>query len=135
MQTTYFGDSQFICNELDEHRVVFQGRVAGTVKASSAMLVSYVQEWINESPIVAVQGALLSVDNNCSAKIERLTTYSDRCVTLHEETEEPPTSPSVSGFGTERILSIIFGVGITLCIVIISMLLAFICYKRILSSR
>ena len=81
LQTFYVGDTHFVCDDRDESRAIFQGRIAGTSTTQSPDLIIYLQRWVNTAPTIVVQGLLLYVDDECEVALDDFGTNTSCIVT------------------------------------------------------
>ncbi len=124
---SYFGDTQFVCNEIDESRVIFQAQVVGTVQTDSKTLVDFLQLWIMTTPTVVIQEELLTLDTTCQVAIDGFNNTSDCVIFDGGPTETVTGDKSLS---TEGIINVALGLGVLLCLILIVLLVAAICIAK-----
>ena len=98
----------FQCLGPSEDYATFRATLSGTV--NSFQLISYVEEWVETSPTVLVQGLRLTVDKSCPVQI---TSLQDPGCQFSEESTQ-------SSGGTDNVAAVVGGVVAITTVVVIT---------------
>ena len=116
----------FRCLGPDEDHATFRATLRGTVGVNSSQLISYVEEWVQSSPSVLVQGLWLDVDKSCSVEIASL--QDPGC----QFSEEPSGSSSSGGSDNT---GVVVGGAVAFAIVVVIVIAAIIIVALVLKNR
>ena len=114
---TYVAESLFSCFGTDvEKTVVFLAEVAYTYSTdSSTTPLRLLQNWVSQSPLIAVDQQQLRVNGSCQVEVDSLRTI-PRCILVSPMTPPPPSStPTIIGV----VCSVVVLIGLSAAILIL----------------
>ena len=113
---TYVAESLFSCFGTDvEETVVFLAEVVYTYSTdSSTTPLSLLQNWVSQSPLIAVDQQQLKVNGTCQVEVDSVSII-PRCVQVSPMTPPPSSAPIIIGV----VCSVVVLIGLSAVILIL----------------
>lgn len=129
VQSNYFGNLRFFCDDRDITRVIIQGQIVGSVLESSTKLVEYIEQWKDASPTIVIEGLELTVNSSCDVAIDSLESHTDCYIAPQSTLECEDDSSVLTNYIVSAIIGAAFG-AVVAFIVAIVVAIVFICVKK-----
>ena len=116
-----------------EDTVVYRANI--TLKVSTLItnaddIVTFINQWVQDEPSVAVKGITLALDADCPTMLDSFD--SDDCVIVEEPSNQTNPSPSLSSSSSSSSIGIIIGVAaaVVMIVLIIVIIIIIVVYRR-----
>ena len=128
----YITDYAFQCFPNSDQQVTFRARLHGTAHATSSQLIEDIEEWVNTTMLISVQGLWVNIDTcpvvftsfgdpQCPDKTTQPTSQSDPSTQTQTTPPMPPTSVKTTSDSTTT-AALVFGVVAVVLVLVVTVI-------------